>query len=372
MPVNQTELKELIDLICAEKGLESSEVIKAIEVAIASAYRKEYGRKENAYVAEFDANTGRYNLYQTQTIVEEVINPAQQLTLVDARLSNPTAQIDDVIKTSVNVDSEVEFGRIASQIAKQVLSQSIYNVRHSKLLSQFKEKIGDVVNVEIDYFQRGGYHVKLGQTTGFLSRENLLPIDKFKSGTVVKALIADLQEDAKGNTRIILSRSHPDFVAAILKHEIPEVANGLITIHKVVREPGVRSKILVGNTEGEEDIDPVGAILGKKNMRIVNVMRQITTTMMEKIDVIEYQPGETDLMIMDALEPAQIDRVAVHSEEGKADVYCYKDEAALAVGKRGVNIKLAQELLGLELNIITVEEEDKSEVIDNAPSIILE
>jgi transcription termination/antitermination protein NusA len=372
MSSNTENIKELIEIICAEKGLEIDEVILAIENAIASAYRREFGKKENAYQVSFNLEKGTYNVSQIIAVVDEVINPFQQISVVEARLSNPRATVGDIIKTDIDTDQNVEFGRIASQIAKQVLFQSINNARHSKILQQFKDKIGDIVNVEVDYFNKGGYSVKLGQTNGYISREHLLPVDKFKSGTIIKALIVDIVEDSRNNSKIILSRTDVNFIKAIIKNEIPEVENGLVNIDKIVREPGFKSKVLVSAQEGE-DIDPVGTILGKKNMRIFNIMRQISTTMQEKIDIIENQPEELDLMIMDALEPAQIDRVNINYEEKKADVYCSKEAIVLAVGKRGVNARLAERLLDLQINIIAEENDSTDFQMPNKnPTIILD
>jgi N utilization substance protein A len=356
MSVNQEELKQLIDMVCIERGLEPTEVMSAIEQSIASAYRKEIGEKEKNYKAEFDYKTGKYNLYEVTTIVEEVENEFKEMNLIDARLYNPNAKIGEIIKKEVSIDNEVAFGRIASQVAKQVLSQSINSIRHTKILQKFKDRVGDVVNVEVDYFKKGGYSVKLGQTTGFLSRENLLPIDRFKSGQIIKALIVDIVEDDRGNSRIVLSRSHVDFVTAIIRNEVPEVEAEAVIIEKIVREPGSRSKILVSANE-DDNIDPVGTILGRKNVRIVNIMREISFTMQEKVDIIEYNPDDLELMIMDALEPAEIERVEINEEERTAQVYCYPEEAALAVGRGGVNIKLAGRLLDYELSINSIEEE---------------
>jgi N utilization substance protein A len=355
MSLNSDDLKQQIELICIERGLEPDEVIKAIEVSIASAYRKELGDKEKSYEAKFNEVTGKYSIYETTAIVDEVLNPGREISVIDAKLSNPGAQAGDVIRNEVAIDKEIEFGRIAAQVARQVMFQAINSVRHTKVLQQFKDKIGEVVSVEVDFYKKGGYTVKLAQTTGFISKENLLPIDKFKPGQIVKALIVEIAEDAHGNSRIVLSRTNPDFIRAIIANEIPEVAAGIVTIDKIVREPGSRSKILVSASE-DENVDPVGTILGRKNVRITNIMREITTTLQEKIDVIENRPEELETMIMDALEPAEIERVEISDDRKTADVYCYADEASLAVGKRGVNIRLAGELLDIVLSIKVVDE----------------
>jgi transcription termination/antitermination protein NusA len=365
MSINYEELKQQIDIVCIERGLESEEVIKAIEQAIASAYRKEFGEKEKAYEAIFNSFTGKYSVYETTNIVEEVKSPEREISLIEARLYNPDAIMGDVIKKEMLIENEVEFGRIASQVARQVLFQSINSIRHTKILQKFKDRIGDIVSVEIDYYKKGGYLVQLGQTTGFIGKENLLPIDRFKPGQVIKALILDINEDDRGNSRIILSRTAPEFVIAIMKNEVPEVESEIVVIEKIVREPGNRSKILVYTNE-DENVDPVGSILGRKNVRLTNIMREITPSMQEKIDIIEFNPNDVELMIMDALEPAEIERVEINENNKSAIVYCYPEEAALAVGRGGVNIKLASQLLGYELTVSTLE----GEAPVSGPSII--
>jgi transcription termination/antitermination protein NusA len=366
MSFNSANLKQQIELVCIERGLEVEEVIKAIEIAISSAYRKELGEKEKGYDAHFNIETGKYTLWETTTIVDEILFPEKEMTIMDAKLFNPNARVGDVIRKEISTDHDVEFGRIAAQVARQVLFQTINSTRHTKILSKYKDQIGQVVNVEIDYFKRGGYSVKVGQTNGFLSKENLLSIDRFKPGQIVKALIVDISEDDRGYSRIVLSRSSPDFVRSIIKKEIPEVASGAVLIDKIVRDPGSRTKILVSAMEGE-NIDPVGAILGQRNIRITNIMREISTTMQEKVDIIENRPEDFEGMVMDALEPAEIERVDVDYNENKADIYCLAEEAALAVGRRGVNIRLAGELLDIQLNIVTISQD---EVVYRGPEII--
>lgn len=364
---HQDDFKQQLEMVCIERGLEASEVLKAVAVAIASAYRKEFGDKDKNYEAEFDINTNKYSIYDVTSIVDEVEFPDREISVVEAKLYNPQAKLGDKIRKEVVLDNDINFGRISSQVARQVLFQSINSIRHTKVLQKFKERIGDVVNVEVDYFKRGGYIVKLGQTTGYLAKENLMPIDRFKAGQVIKALIQDITEDDKGNSRIVLTRTSPDFVKAIIRNEVPEVDSGLVSVDKIVRLPGNRSKILVSNSE-DESLDPVGTILGKKNVRIINIMREISSTMQEKIDIVENNPEDLELMIMDALEPAEIERVDIDEENGTAIVYCYPEESALAVGRGGVNIRLAGELLGLELSISTLQQSEQ--IANNGPEII--
>lgn len=365
MSINQDELKQQIDMICLERGLEPDEVMSAIEKAIAGAYRKEMGEKEKEYQAEFNFSTGKYNLYEVIEIVENPEDEFKEIGIIDARLYNPNAKLGEFIKKEVAVENEVGFGRIASQVARQVLFQSINSIRHSKVLQKYKDRVGDIVSVEVDYFKKGGYIVKLDKTNGFLHRDHLLPVDRFKPGQIIKALIVDIDEDSKGNSKILLSRTDPNFVLAVIRNEVPEVDSEIVTIEKVVREPGSRTKVLVSANE-EDNIDPVGAILGRKNTRITNIMREINPQMKEKLDIIEYNPEDLELMIMDALEPAEIESVEIDEENKIAKVFCYPEEAALAVGRGGINIKLASRLLDYELDIQTLEgekpEEDTAEI----------
>lgn len=351
------EVRSQIEYVCIECNLDQDEIIKAIENSIASAYRREFGEKDLGYEAVFDLDSGKYTVFQVTNIVDEVKNPFREVSVVEARLSNPNAKDGDVIRFDLDVNADVSFGRIASQVAKQVLKQAILNAKHSKVLQQFKDKIGDLVSVEIDSYKKGGYIIKLASTLGYISKENILSIDRFRAGQIIKALILDINEDERGNTRILLSRSHPDFIKAIIANEVPEVASKIVTIEKIVREPGSRSKVLVSASEDEYSVDPVGTILGRKNVRLVNIMREVSSSMQEKIDIIEYNPDEVENMIMDALEPAQIERVEFDEDTNVANVYCYAEEAPLAVGRRGVNARLAGELLEVTINIKTIEEE---------------
>jgi N utilization substance protein A len=351
------EIRKQIEFLCIERNLDLDEVMAAIESSIASAYRREFGDKELAYDAKFNLETGKYDIYEVTAVVDEILNPGKEILVVEAKLSDPSLAEGDIIRKQVTVAHEMNFGRIAAQVAKQVLSQSIHNTRHTKVLQQFKDKIGDLVTVEVDGFRKGGYMVKISQTMGFISRDNLLPIDRFRPGQLIKALILDITEDDRGYSKIVLSRSHIDFVTAIIRTEVPEVGAGLINLVKIVREAGSRTKILVSANEYERNIDPVGTILGRKNVRLVNIMREISSSMQEKIDIVEYRPEDLEGMIIDALEPAEIERVEIDNENKTAEVYCYPEEASLAVGKRGVNIRLAGALFEFELNLHTIEDE---------------
>lgn len=374
-PIQSNELQEQIKAFVSERGLSYEEVMVAIERAIAGAYRREFGDKDKSYSAEYNPETNKYHVYETIRVVDEVTNPKREINIVDARLENPTLQVGDEIKNDLNVEKEIGFGRIASQVAKQVLVYTVNNFRHTKVLTKYKDFIGKIVGVEVDAFKQGGYLVKIGhgneQTMGYIRREDLLPTDRFKPGQIIKVLVKDITEDENKSSRISMTRSAPEFVTAIIAKEVPEVENGLVKVEKIVREPGNRTKLLVSADESE-DLDPVGTILGRRNVRLLNIMREISTTLSEKIDVIEFQPGRLEEMVMDALEPAQVERVELGTnEEGKASatVYCLADEASLAVGRRGANVRLASQLLDIDIKIQALEGGDTQ---STAPEIIAE
>jgi len=374
MSQNSSELKQQIEMVCIERGLDVDEVVESIEAAISGAYRKEFGDKEKGYEAKFDLEKGTYKIDEVIEVVDEVVFPEKELSVVEARLTNPNAEVGDVLRTPISEDQKVAFGRIASQVAKQVLIQAINGKKHTKVLQKFKDKVGDVVTVEVDHFKRGGYSVKLSQTQSYIPRENLLPIDKFKPGQLIKALIVEIIDDKRGS-KIILSRTHSDFVKSIIAKEVPEVETGIVNIKKIVREPGFRTKVIVAVNEDEDQtIDPVGTILGRRNVRIINIKREISSTMQEQLDVIEYQKNNLESMIADSLEPAEIEKVEIDQENKTATVFCYPEEASLAVGRRGVNIRLAGELLGLDIRVETFEndgfdENDESE--DDGESFVV-
>jgi transcription termination/antitermination protein NusA len=379
MQIQNIELKQAVELLCAERGITPDDVTAAIESGIAKAYRKDLGDNEKAYEAEYDLTTNRYKIFEVITVTDEVdeegnvYNPGKELTLMAARLSDPNAFIGQTYKTLVDdEDKLLEFGRVASGIAKQSFEQYIRSIRHAKVLKEYKDKVGELITVEIDYFKKNGYYVKLGATTAFLGQDSLMPNDKFKPGEFIKVHVDSITEDPKLGSKIVLKRNSAGFVVALINIEIPEVSNGQIEIVKAVREAGLRTKILVQKEDFDSTLDPVGTILGRKEMRILNIMRELNVNLQERIDIIEVNENQ-DEMIKDALEPARITRIERTDEA--IICHCEKQDAALAVGKRGVNVRLASQLLEVELKIQSPEpyikdapakvEENSDEVIVN-------
>jgi transcription termination/antitermination protein NusA len=365
MTPNLTDIRDHIITICQDRGISFEEVIKSIEKAIATAYRKEFGDQSELYACEYDMDTGRYKIYKETRIVEEVVYPAKEQLISEARLYNPNVQLDDIIKEEVMISDEINFGRIAAQIAGQVLKSTINTIRQSHLIQEYKGQIGSLVKVEIDIFKKNSYLAKLGTAMINIPLNHILPREKFTPGQIVRFVIVDIKEDQQGNYFIILSRTAPEFVEAVIRQEVPELDAGLIVIKKIAREAGSRTKILVASIDPDDNIDPVGAILGKKNVRLMTIMRELNPKLIEKIDIIEYLPEEIETMIADALEPAELDNIVYNEENNSADVYCNNEEAALAVGKKGINIKLASKLLNMNLNLIAPPRDDQNDQNDD-------
>jgi len=368
-----SEISQQIDYFCAERGIDRDEVVVAIENAVAAAYRKDFGERENAYIAEFDTDSGKYKVYQTVTVVEDAKFPEREISLVQARLQDPGVDLGHVFKTVVSDESDINFGRVASQIARQVLIQSVNLIKHAKLLAAFKDKVGEVVAGEIERFGKGGYFVIVGGITAFLGLSDILPGERFKPGQIIKAVITSINEFKGGGSHIVLSRSSTEFVLALMKQEIPELAAGAIKIDKIVRDAGVRTKILVSARDEDSTLDPVGTCLGRKNVRILNVLRELSFTQAEKIDIILNTPDDILGLIAASLEPAEIEDVEYDDETREAKVFCYEEEASIAIGKKGGNINLACRLLDINITLVTIDNEGNTNEKDdseNAPIVI--
>jgi transcription termination/antitermination protein NusA len=350
-----SEVSQQIDYFCAERGLDRDEVLSAIENAVAAAYRKDFGDREKAYLAEFDPDSDSYKIYQTITVVDEVKYPEREISLVQARLENPDAEIEQTFKTEISKEKQVSFGRVASQIAGQVFKQTVNSIKHSKMLGAFKDKVGEIVTGEIERFSRGGYWVTVGGANAFLAQSEVLSGERFKPGQLVKAVILSINEFKFGSSHIILSRVSPDFVIALMKQEIPELAAGTVLIDKIVRDPGIRTKVLVSAQDENSTLDPVGTCLGRKNTRILNVLRELHPSQLEKIDIILNTPEDLEGLVAASLEPAEVEDVEIDLENKSAKVYCYEEEASVAIGRRGGNINLAGKLLNLQITLVTID-----------------
>lgn len=363
-------INSVLDQLEEERGIAKSKVIEAIEFALASAYKKEYGKKGQIIKAKFDINTGSVEFSQSKIVIdkENVImeeeefdpeqedpenprvryNPEQHLFIEEAKLIKSDAKIDDEL--TFPLEKKDDFGRIAAQTAKQVITQKIREAEKTSVLGEFGEREGEIVSGTVQRMERGAVFLDMGRAVGALSYEEQIPGERFKQGERVRAYLYRVDETSRG-VFLKLSRSHPKFLEELFKAEVPELTQGVVEIKSIAREAGSRSKVAVRSTD--EHIDPVGSLVGQRGVRVSTIMSELGG---EKIDIIEWSEDPTKF-IEDALSPAAVVDVEIIEEnenEKKAKVLVSEDQQSLAIGKGGQNVRLAAKLTGWKIDIASV------------------
>ncbi len=342
------ELIAVIDEIGRQKGIDKSKVIGAIEAALQTAAKKRFGQAENIQV-EIDPKTGEISVVSKKTIVESVTNPKAEISLKEARAYDSEAEVGDEIGSLIEMD---ELGRIAAQTAKQVIFQKVREAEWEAVQKEYSTRQGDLVNGIILGMERRNYLVDLGKTEAVLPIQEQIPRETYRRGDRVKAMLLEVRRTPK-DVQVILSRSHPQFVAKLFELEVPEVSEKIVEIKAVVREPGDRTKIAV--TSREKAVDPVGACVGIKGSRVQAVVRELRG---EKIDIITWT-SDPRVFIAEALNPASIEKVGVDEEKKSALVVVADSQLSLAIGKNGQNVRLAARLTGWKIDIISATEYEK-------------
>ncbi|MCL2600574.1 MAG: transcription termination factor NusA [Treponema sp.] len=338
------DLSEAIQLLSQERGLSEELIRKTIENTLMAAYRKRFGTDENAIV-RFEGNK-QVSILSKKKVVEhdDVYNPVDEIDLHDARELNPEAEVGDEMLVPVDAN---EFSRQSVQLAKQTARQSIKEIQKDSLFSEFKDKVGEIV---IGYYQRernGDIFVDLGKIEGKLPRKFQSSRETYHLNDRIKALIKEVNKTASG-LQIVLSRTDPDFVRAIFELEVPEVYDKTIEIHKIVREAGSRTKLAVYSNR--EDVDPVGACVGLKGVRIQAVIKELEG---EKIDILKYD-ADPARFIKNALSPAEVRHVIILDERSKKALAVVSDSIlSLAIGKQGLNVRLANKLTDWMIDVKT-------------------
>ncbi|HNV46543.1 MAG TPA: transcription termination factor NusA [Spirochaetota bacterium] len=333
---------EALHQIATEKGIPKEFIEEIVEVAMLSAYKKQYGTIDNVRVA-FNRDNNSVAIVSRKIVVNRPRNPAEEIAYSEAKKIAPDAELGDEIDVSEN--PFVSFGRIAAQTAKQVITQKLKEAEKSIIYNEFKDKEGELIN---GYFQRktrDAIFVDLGKTEGILPAKEQSPLEHFKTGDRIKSLLLLVQKNSKGPS-VVLSRAHTKFVEKLFEMEIPEIYDGIMHIHAIVREAGMRTKVAV--TSDRDDIDCVGACVGMKGMRIQSIVRELEG---EKIDIIEYS-SERRTMAANALTPAKVKEVIEKSDGGVIAVV-EDDQYKLAVGRNGHNARLSVRLCGFEIDIKT-------------------
>jgi N utilization substance protein A len=338
----------VIDEIGREKGIDKARVIGAIESALQTAAKKRFGQAENIQV-EIDPKTGEISVVSKKVIVDTVTNPKAEISLKEAREFDDGAEVGDEIGSLIEMD---ELGRIAAQTAKQVIFQKVREAEWEAVQKEYSTRQGDLVNGIVLGMERRNYLVDLGKTEAVLPIQEQIPRETYRRGDRVKALLLEVRRTPK-DVQVILSRSHPQFVAKLFEMEVPEVGEKIVEIKSIVREPGDRTKIAVSSRD--KAVDPVGACVGIKGSRVQAVVRELRG---EKIDIITWT-SDPRVFIAEALNPATIEKVGIDEDKKSALVVVADSQLSLAIGKNGQNVRLAARLTNWKIDIISATEYEK-------------
>lgn len=336
------ELKKAIDQISKDKGIDRDLLVDTLEEAIRASVIKKYGDNLDIEVS-FNEEIGEIEVYQFKVVVDQVADPSREITLEDARIHDPKVQLDDEVGFRMEIE---DLGRIAAQSAKQVIIQRMRDAEHEIIYEEYKDRIGEIVGGIIQRRDRNGWVINLGRTEAILPKNEQIPRERFRQGDRVQTYIVDVRQEGRG-PQVVVSRSHPDYMKALFKREVPEIDDGIVTIMGVARDPGLRAKVAV--ISHEPDVDPVGACVGVKGSRIQNIVQEFRG---ERIDIVLWNPDITTYAA-NALSPAVITRITVDDDDKTLEVVVPDDQLTPAIGRKGQNVKLAAKLLGWRIDIFT-------------------
>lgn len=338
--MSNQELIRLIEQIAAERGIEADVLMEAVEAGIVSALRKRYGGMENLR-ARIDRETGGISVGSVKRVVEEVIDPAAEISLDEARAIRSEVQVGETLEEPVDAG---DFSRIAAQTAKQIIAQRMREAERQMVYDEFKGREEEMVNGIVTRQEKGTIFVDLGKGEGILPRREQSFREVFGRGDRVRVYITEVKKTPKG-TQIILSRTHPNLLIKLFEMEVPEIYEGIVQIKGAARDSAGRSKIAV--TSIDKDVDPVGACVGMRGSRVQAVIQELRG---EKIDIVEWDPDPKRFVVC-ALSPAKISRVHMNEAEQSMQVMVPDDQLSLAIGKKGQNVRLAAKLLHWKVDI---------------------
>ena len=341
---NRLEILQIAKAVAEEKAIDRKIVIEAMQEAIEKAAKSRYGQ-EHDIRAVIDADTGEQTLWRIQTVVadEEIEDPAQQITLSDAQSVDATLEVGDEIKEEL---PPFDFGRVAAQTAKQVIMQKVRDAERERQYNEYKDRVGEIINGIVKRVEYGHVIVDLGRAEGIIRRNDGIPRENFQPNDRVRAYLYKVSRETKG-PQIFLSRAHPDFMVKLFAQEVPEVYDGVIEIRACSRDPGSRAKI--GVISNDSSIDPVGACVGMRGARVQAVVGELSG---EKIDIIPWN-YDAATFIVNALQPAEVSKVVLDEDEQRVEVVVADDQFPLAIGRRGQNVRLASQLTGWQIDLVT-------------------
>ncbi|MGH1350712.1 MAG: transcription termination factor NusA [Methyloligellaceae bacterium] len=345
---NRLELLQIADAVAREKAIDRDVVIQAMEDAIQKAAKSRYG-SENEIRAEIDPKTGEIRLARLLEVVEAVEFEATQISMKEARKRNPAAELGDFISEEL---PPLDFGRVAAQNAKQVIVHKVREAERERQYNEYKDRIGDVVNGVVKRVEYGNVIVDLGKAEAIVRRDEGLPRENFRYGDRIRAFIYDVKHEQRG-PQIFLSRTRPEFMAKLFGQEVPEIYDNIVEIKSVSRDPGSRAKIAVNSSDSS--IDPVGACVGMRGARVQAVVNELQG---EKIDIIQWSP-DAATFIVNALAPAEVVKVVLDEDAERIEVVVPDEQLSLAIGRKGQNVRLASQLTGWDIDILTEAEESE-------------
>jgi N utilization substance protein A len=345
---NRTELLQIADAVARDKSIDKEIVIHAMAEAMQRAAKARYGG-ENDIRVEIDPKTGETHVSRYLNVVELVENDKIEISIEEARHRNPAAMVGDIIAETL---PPVEFTRIAAQAAKQVIVQNVREAERARQYEEYKDRIGEIIHGIVKRSEFGSVVVDLGRAEGVVRRDEMIPRENFRTGDRIRAYIYDVRKESRG-PQIFLSRSHPQFMVRLFAQEVPEIYDGIIEIRAVARDPGSRAKIAV--ISKDSSIDPVGACVGMRGVRVQAVVQELQG---ERIDIIPWNPDPATF-IVNALAPAEVSKVVLDEDAHRVEVVVPDEQLSLAIGRRGQNVRLASQLTGWQIDILTEAEESE-------------
>ena len=340
--INIKQLTLAVRTIAEEKNLPEETVLSVIEQAIAAAWRRDNGERDQEVRAELNVNDGTAEVYVAREVVEEVGSDAVEISLEDAKKVKKDAEIGDIIEDKYEVTS---FGRVAAQTAKQVVLQRLREAEREVVLEEYEDKIGTIVTGTVQRVEPRVVRVELGKATGIIPQSEQIQGEFYSIGSRIKVFIKDIERDNRG-PQLILSRGNEAFVEYLFRQEVPEMETGAVEIKAIAREAGRRTKLAVNSTV--PGVDPVGTFVGGHGTRVQAVMNEIGDQ--EKIDIITYDENP-EQFIRNALSPAEVSKVEIDEDAKRAKVFVNEDQQSIAIGRGGQNVRLASRLTGYELDI---------------------
>ncbi len=351
------EIVLVADTVAREKNIDKEDVFTAMEIAIQKAGRSRYGF-EHDIRAHIDRKSGAIALSRYREVVEddaEIENEAAQLRLRDAKCYNKDIQVGEFI---IDPLPPIDFGRIAAQTAKQVIVQKVRDAERNRQYEEYKEKIGTIVNGTVKRAEFGNIVLDIGKTEAILRRDEIIPREKFKNGDRVRAYVLDVRRENRG-PQIFLSRTCPEFMAKLFTSEVPEIYDGIVQIMGVARDPGSKAKIAV--KANDVTVDPVGACVGLRGIRVQAIVTELQG---EKIDIVPYSEDRAQYLVA-ALAPAEVTKVVIDEENSRMEAVVPQEQFSIAIGRRGQNVKLASQLLGADIDVLTEEQEQERRANEN-------